>query len=115
MSTIANAIASCMQDFSCKKACNRGVDVVPWVDTRPKQQRDSHGSCHLAKSKLRRDAEPGHASALPISMHNMGKRFGSTTVLRGIHLDIITGEVVVIGSSDSGKSTLSRRSISRHR
>jgi ABC-type polar amino acid transport system ATPase subunit len=48
-------------------------------------------------------------------MHNMGKRFGSTTVLRGIHLDIITGEVVVIGSSDSGKSTLSRRSISRHR
>jgi ABC-type polar amino acid transport system ATPase subunit len=45
-------------------------------------------------------------------MHNMGKRFGSTTVLRGIHLDIVTGEVVaVIGRSDSGKSTLSRRSI----
>jgi phospholipid/cholesterol/gamma-HCH transport system ATP-binding protein len=41
-----------------------------------------------------------------IAMHNVVKRFGSQTVLDGLTLDIIPGEIMVImGGSGSGKST----------
>lgn len=44
-----------------------------------------------------------------ISLRGVTKRYGPTTVLRGIDLDIAEGEVVVvIGPSGSGKSTLCR-------
>jgi glutamate transport system ATP-binding protein len=44
-----------------------------------------------------------------LSLHNVGKRFGSTAALHGIDLDIARGEVMVlIGRSGSGKSTLCR-------
>ncbi|ONM46935.1 amino acid ABC transporter ATP-binding protein [Nocardia donostiensis] len=44
-----------------------------------------------------------------ISLRAVTKRYGATTVLRGIDLDIAEGEVVVvIGPSGSGKSTLCR-------
>jgi glutamate transport system ATP-binding protein len=50
-----------------------------------------------------------NASAPLISMQNVGKRFGSASILNGINLDIVRGEVVVIiGRSGSGKSTLCR-------
>lgn len=44
-----------------------------------------------------------------IKLKNIHKRFGSTTVLAGIDLDIKQGEIIVIiGSSGTGKSTLLR-------
>ena len=44
-----------------------------------------------------------------ISVRGVRKAFGSATVLDGIDLDVHSGEVVsILGSSDSGKSTLIR-------
>jgi polar amino acid transport system ATP-binding protein len=44
-----------------------------------------------------------------LSVRGLRKRFGSTTVLDGIDLDVARGEVlVVIGASGSGKTTLLR-------
>jgi glutamate transport system ATP-binding protein len=63
----------------------------------------------LAISQQRRHLAQSDASAPLISMHNVSKRFGTTSVLHGINLDIGRGEVVVIvGRSGSGKSTLCR-------
>jgi glutamate transport system ATP-binding protein len=63
----------------------------------------------LASWQPHRHLAQWHASAPLISMQNVGKRFGSTSVLRGIDLDIARGEVVVVvGRSGSGKSTLCR-------
>ena len=44
-----------------------------------------------------------------VQMRGIVKRFGSTTVLDGIDLDVAEGEVVtLIGPSGAGKSTLLR-------
>ena len=44
-----------------------------------------------------------------ISLQSVHKRFGNLHVLRGIDLDVVQGEkVVIIGPSGSGKSTLLR-------
>lgn len=63
----------------------------------------------LASWLSRRHLAEGHASAPLIGMRNVGKRFGSTSVLGGIDLDIGHGEVVdAVGRSGWGKSTLCR-------
>lgn len=50
-----------------------------------------------------RDAPP------VLSVRGLVKRFGTTTVLDGVDLDVARGEVlVVIGASGSGKTTLLR-------
>jgi len=42
-----------------------------------------------------------------ISLHNVGFRYGSRTVIRGLNLDIRPGEMIgLVGHSGSGKSTL---------
>jgi polar amino acid transport system ATP-binding protein len=47
--------------------------------------------------------------SIVLSVRGLKKRFGSTTVLDGIDLDVARGEVlVVIGASGSGKTTLLR-------
>ncbi|MGN6455864.1 MAG: ATP-binding cassette domain-containing protein, partial [Achromobacter mucicolens] len=44
-----------------------------------------------------------------VEFHNVTKRFGDSTVLNGISLNIDAGEVVVVvGPSGSGKSTFLR-------
>lgn len=54
-----------------------------------------------------------HSSAQPlISVRNLVKRFDGRTVLDGINLDVMPGEIMVImGGSGSGKSTLLRHMI----
>ena len=51
---------------------------------------------------------PAHAAPV-LSVRGLVKRFGTTTVLDGVDLDVARGEVlVVIGASGSGKTTLLR-------
>src|ERR671912_2906863 len=51
---------------------------------------------------------PPPARAL-LELRGVRKSFGSTTVLDGIDLDVVTGDVItLIGASGSGKSTLLR-------
>lgn len=56
---------------------------------------------------------PAITNALPhqsvIGVRNLHKRFGNQKVLRGIDLDVVEGEtLVVLGPSGSGKTTLLR-------
>ncbi|MBV9968529.1 MAG: amino acid ABC transporter ATP-binding protein, partial [Xanthobacteraceae bacterium] len=55
-------------------------------------------------------ASPAPERSAPlICMHNVVKTFGATTVLDGISLDVMKGQVIcIIGPSGAGKSTLLR-------
>jgi ABC-type polar amino acid transport system ATPase subunit len=63
----------------------------------------------FADATVDRAASTAAASAPFVRLEGVWKRFGPLEVLRGIHLDVRQGEVVVlIGPSGSGKSTLLR-------
>lgn len=54
-------------------------------------------------------AQAGSKQDLAVSMSNINKWYGSMHVLRGVNLQVATGErVVICGPSGSGKSTLIR-------
>ena len=55
------------------------------------------------------ETTPPTAGTPLVQMRDIVKKFGATTVLDGIDLDVVSGEVVVlIGPSGAGKSTLLR-------
>ena len=53
--------------------------------------------------------EPGPADEVLIRVRGLEKAFGPRRILRGLDLDVIRGEtLVILGSSGSGKTTLIR-------